>query len=259
MARTCLRCHDSPRVEISMSRENEAKPDAADEAYRAHRRDFRARSLSGWSLAVRELAEGAHGAAWHEPAEVARALARLATHAPLNHCYLPAGGGLDLSDARVAEGEPSCVELAFEAGTVHRIVRPAVLRLVRAQRDPLDEWCYVRLECAALPAVKPHRDPHVYEETVRELAPGRYADLPYPARAAHDPERAPPAPARGRVITRQLQGTCLLFAKGSVYNALGAYDGGHGALPHAELAAAIQLIVDRLHASGAYGVDPLLA
>jgi hypothetical protein len=239
--------HSAPTSEL---------PDAADEAYRARRRDFRARSLAGWSSAVRALAQGEHGAAWYGPADVARALTRLVAQAPLNHCYLPGGGGLDLSHARVSDGEPSCVELAFEGGAVHRIARPAVLRLVRPLRDPLDEWSYVRLECAALPAVKPHRNAHVCEETVRELAPGRYADLPS-ARAEQEPERA--APARGRVLTRQLHGTYLLFAKGSVYNALGAYDGGHGALPHAEFAAAIQLIVDRLHASGAYGVDPLLA
>lgn len=230
-------------------------------SYGERRVAFRNASLAAWRDLVSELLGNNDIARWTDPQIIAEVLERIARKAPLNHCFLPGSGGLDLQRAHFQDAEEDCVELLFDVGPT--LVQPAALELVRTAEDTLDEWTYFRLDCLRLLPRGPSWEAvDDREETVVELEPGRYA----PRKAWDDGYYYDlefgcqlDLPDDARLLKRQLRGSFVIFAKGSTYNAISdAYQGQHDVMETHEFAAFIRQLVLRLQEQGLYGTDLML-
>jgi hypothetical protein len=120
------------------------------EEWRENRRAFRAQSLRGWAGVVSDVLSAETRRVWTQPIDIATVLQRVARRAPLNHCFMPRGGGLDLKGAAMSDSEPGCIVLDLDDSAM--LLKPDVLELVHPGDDPLLEWTYFRLDLASLPA-----------------------------------------------------------------------------------------------------------
>lgn len=135
----------------------------------------------------------------------------------LNYLFLPDGGGSTLRRAR-ASVEPDCIE--FDTSGAY-VVRPKALSF-ESFGDNLLEWAYFRLDTGGLKNTGIYGAQLIQRESVCELTPGRYVE--HSAIGAgyygYDEGGSPMELPRGaRSVTRYLEGSFVVFAKSSTYNA----------------------------------------
>lgn len=229
-------------------------------SYQKAGRSFREESLTAWRAVTEELSGKSASVTWTTVSDIVDVLDEIGKKAPLNHLFLPSGGGLDLEGATTG-WESLCVELDVGGNT--RIVRPASLQLVMPERDPLREWAYFLLQTGTLaPSGVYENGPDEAFEAVLELAPGKYVERfywdegYYGVDGAGDPRKLPDG---ARPINRCFGGSFLIMAKASGYNlwdGFNAYGAAHTKRSPTEFQAQIQEVVDELHKRNLYGSDP---
>ncbi|MCP3170223.1 hypothetical protein [Myxococcus qinghaiensis] len=219
--------------------------------HQERRRSFREESLSAWRAVTEGFSGKSASVTWTKVSDIIDVLEDVGKKAPLNHVFLPSGGGLDFEGA-IHSQEAHCIELGF--GGVTRIVRPDSLQFVMPERDPLREWAYFLLQTGKLaPSGVYENGPDEAFEFVLELAPGEYVESfywdegYYGVDEAGDPRKLPDG---ARPINRCFGGSFLIMAKASGYNlweGFDAYGAAHTKLSPTEFQARIQEVVDELH------------
>jgi len=190
--------------------------------------DFKKVSLGDWAALQDYLFPVSlpQRAVWTAPEEIVAVINLLGQHAELNHAFAPDGGGLDLAAAKFSV-EEDCIELVFEAGMVV-VVKP--LQLIFESFEGFSEWAYFRLETSELPPSGTYNNVAGNFEEVLELTPGEYVSRTvYDEGCLHDGETGEeiPFPDTARVVTRQFNGSFVIFAKASHYNEIDQYKGDH--------------------------------
>ena len=202
------------------------------------REGFKRWNVDEWGKCLRRVFAGAvpRKCSWDTPDAIVVALAGIA-HPDLNHVFLPASGGMDLTGSKLSGSEDQCIEL--ELGHTH-ILRPSKLVFERPT-DQL-EWAYFWLEAHPLPptdvgAQEDTDDPESMSarrrsETLEELTevhPGRYGPRTYLEQGFYDVDgEEQRLPRTARLVTRYLKGSFVIFAKSSGYNTgSGPYDAQH--------------------------------
>ena len=216
------------------------------------RREFREKNLKEWDELLNTLFNGAipENCSWQDKIDIINVLNFIGKNPQTNHTFFPTGGGLDL--AGVGESvEKDCIEIYFHKKAAD-IVRPKIL-MFQSFGVPY-EWAYFRLDTKEL-------DPSgVYEgligqrEELTEISPGEYVERSYwdEGYYGHDESgRELPLPDSARVITRFFSGAFVVFAKGSLYNAINAtYDGRHSKMTAEEFKNYIGDTVAKLREEG---------
>ncbi|MBJ6766185.1 hypothetical protein JGU66_36005 [Myxococcaceae bacterium JPH2] len=228
-------------------------------AHQERRRSFRKESLTAWRDVTEGLSGKSASVTWTAVNDIVEVLDAIGEKAPLNHVFLPSGGGLDLDGASTS-WEALCVELDF--GGITRIVHPDSLQLVMPERDPLREWAYFLLQAGALaPSGVYENGPNEAFEAVLELEPGQYVESfywdegYYGVDESGSPQKLPDG---ARPINRCFGGSFLIMAKASGYNlwdGFDAYRAAHTKRSPAEFQAQIQEVVDELHRRNLYGSE----
>lgn len=225
-------------------------------SFSARHHQFVQDSRTAWCRLARLLAGDHDRVVWRGLETIADVLRLLGERAPLNHTFMPGGGGLDLVGASLS-AERGCIALRFDLGTT--IVRPATLELVTFADDPLADWAYFRLECGELEPSGTYDEVSGDREYLVRLDDGEYVDRSCWDRGFleyDEDEREVPLPPGAEPITRQLRGAFVTFAKGSTYNAIpGPYDGRHNKMSADEFRAYIAQGLAEVRARGIYGAQ----
>lgn len=193
------------------------------------RKKFRERVLPNWDVILKEIFPVAYPAScvWKEKAAILSILNKVGSMPNLNHMFMPSGGGEDLTGAAEA-GEPGAIALLY--GDIGAdIVKPSALYFESFGDDY--QWSYFRLETEGLPpsGIYNHLE-NPYEE-VTELEPGYYVERSVWDRGYVNYDeygREVPLPRGARPVFRYFDGAFVIFAKGSIYNAVSStYDARH--------------------------------
>lgn len=185
---------------------------------REDRKEWALQTIEHINRVAEKHAPGAERVEWTNIDQIVLVLTQIGAEKNRNHTFSPAGGGLDLSGAKLSRQESGCIELDFEGST--SLVRPASLQLERFSGDKTGEWTYLRLNLAELKTSGIYDDyRHRHSEELVEVA-GEYED-----RGRYDNGECP---SEARVVTRHFRGAFVTFAKGSAYNAdTTTYDARH--------------------------------
>jgi hypothetical protein len=193
------------------------------------RPEFREKNLKDWDELLHVLFGGSipDESIWKDKTDIIRILNLIGKKPNINHIFFPSGGGLDLVGARDSV-EEDCIEIYFHEKTAD-IVRPKEL-IFQSFGNPY-EWAYFRLETNKLEPSGVYENLKGQREELTEITPGDYMDRSYwdEGFTGYDESgRKLLLPESARVITRLFSGAFVIFAKGSLYNAINAtYDGRH--------------------------------
>lgn len=193
------------------------------------RPEFREKNLKAWDDLLHALFNGMIPASctWEDKTEIIEILNFIGKNQQINHTFFPTGGGLDLAGAgnSVEEG---CIEIYFHKKAAD-IVRPKAL-IFQSFGRPY-EWSYFRLETEELDPSEVYENLTGQREELTEITPGEYVDRSHWDEGFYGYDeigRELPLPDSARVVTRFFSGAFVIFAKGSIYNAINAtYDGRH--------------------------------
>lgn len=193
--------------------------------------EFRMQNLKQWdellvSLFNNQIPEQNE---WVNTSEIIGICNFIGRYHKFNHMFFPSGGGLDLHGARPS-AEPGCIELYFTSNEKSvSILKPD--RLIFQSFGALREWAYFRLETKPLQPTGVYESYKGIDEELTEITRGNYVERSWwdAGFYGHDEEGAElPLPCEARVVTRHLNGSFVIFAKGSAYNAdPSTYDGRH--------------------------------
>jgi serine/threonine-protein kinase len=179
---------------------------------------FREKNLREWNSVLNRLFPDSipKVATWERLDDIVTVLTLISSVPSLNHLFYPHGGGNDLTGCTNAY-EDGCLELKF--GSISEIIKPTSLTFNSCDKDNL-EWAYFRIETGRLDPVLNNEKGRTREELC-ELTPGQYVersfwDMGYLGYDGAGNEMRLPASARP--VTRNFEGSYVIFAKGSVYN-----------------------------------------
>ncbi|MEW4462611.1 protein kinase [Roseibium algicola] len=184
--------------------------------------DFQLRNANEWSEFSKKLfpLQNPEQADWGDVAAIVSVLNEVAKVPSLNHMFFPDGGGMTLTESRLA---PEVGFIELHMGYV-ALLKPTKLSYVSFGYDP--KWDYLRLEAERVePTGHYSTEDGAYFEYLSELQPGQYAH-PDVYEYRHDSERV--LPAGSRSIVRYLRGSFVFFSTSSPYNQNSAtYDARH--------------------------------
>jgi hypothetical protein len=207
--------------------------------------EFKARNCAEW-ITIQNRVFGTTIPAsqeWTNVGDIIRVLAPFCG-ANSNHMFLAEGGGLDL-EAVSRSPEPGCIRLL--TGGAQHVIRP--VRLLFESFSDYPSMSYIRIETDPLAPSGAYEAVEGNYEEVVELSPQHYlARVAWDAGYYTDDESGEeiPLPRSAHLCIRWFSGTFVVFAKGSIYNAIrGTYDGRHNNMNAAEFRAHVQEIIDR--------------
>lgn len=155
----------------------------------------------------------------------------------LNHMFFPGSGGHDLK-AVTHSSEPLCIELL---NGVPNIVRPA--RLLFETVPDYRSLSYIRLETESLAPSRAYDGYPCFYEDVVEVSPQHYVKPSEWKAGYYLDESGQQVLLHGsaRVCARWFTGAFVVFAKGSIYNAVSEmYDGRHAKLTASDFRAYVE-------------------
>lgn len=183
---------------------------------------------------------------WDDSNDIINVLNFIGKDKNLNHTFFPTGGGLDLIGAGNSI-EHGCIELYFHEKAAD-IIRPKILSF-HSFGSPY-EWSYFRLDTYELKPSGVYEASDRQSEELTEISPGQYIDRYYWDIGSYgrDESGVPAAlPECARVITRFFSGSFVIFAKGSIYNAIsGTYDARHSKMTSDEFRQYIKSFVESI-------------
>lgn len=106
---------------------------------------------------------------WDEISDIYDVLNSLVHTSALNHMLFPTGGGLDLTDIKIAD-EKGCLKLATGVDEYYYLISPQKLYYVEFRENP--NWNYIFIECNQLSPI--FKDGKLGREHLVEDRPGHY-------------------------------------------------------------------------------------
>jgi hypothetical protein len=159
---------------------------------------------------------------WTTPTEIVRVLNLLSRRRGLNHCFLPDGGGWDITKAELTEGGNAI--LLWHDEFMASVVKPIRLTLERLAAGP--EGSYATLESAELDPFGV-REKGDWDENLL-----RIDDYNYLARPSEDD----PWPSGLASVSRYFKpGMFIIAPKGGIYNKTDSYEATGNALGRDQL------------------------
>lgn len=212
---------------------------------------FRKVNLKQWKSILKEIFPNEMPARykWTKRDDIIRILKKLGSIKGLNHTFFPSGGGLDLIGVNIST-EPDCIELYFD-GSV-KIIKPDYLSFHSfGPEEKYLEWAYFRLETKTLkPTGIYKRNVDFIYEPLLEVSPGKYTNISYWEQGflGYDENGEEiEIPDTARLVTRYLEGSFVIFAKGSIYNQINeTYDARHNKVSNEEFEKHIAEVVKKL-------------
>lgn len=190
--------------------------------------EFIGDNVSQWGALIQFIFHGKtpNSYQWNKLGDIVEILNLLGKHGGVSHVFMPDGGGLDISGAKVS-GETGCIEIDFQGKS--SIVKPISLSLETF--DGNLKWSYFRLDTGGLKESGIYDNHSGNEEALTQIESGNY--LSYDVWSAgyqgfdEDGDEIP-LPPQARPVTRHFNGSFVIFAKGSIYNQNSStYDGRH--------------------------------
>jgi hypothetical protein len=191
-------------------------------------REFIGDNISQWKALLQFIFHGKtpNSFRWDKLEDIVEILNLLGKHGNISHVFMPNGGGLDISGAKIS-GEAGCIEIEFQGSS--SIVRPISLSLETF--DGSYKWSYFRLDTGGLEQSGVYGSTTREEEALTQIEPGHYLsyDVWSVGHNGIDEEGYEiPLPEHTRPITRHFKGAFVIFAKGSTYNRTSStYDARH--------------------------------
>ena len=180
--------------------------------------EFRKKNLAEWESFLEELFPNniPETITWNNKAEIISVLNKIGIEPNLAHLFFPDGGGSDLTGASNSY-EAGCIELHCDR--VAYIVKPD--SLIFESFGNKYEWAYFRLEVLDLEPSGVYNSNISHSEELVELSPKNYAsrivwDQGFIEYDENGDEISLPKTAR--LVFRILDGSFVIFAKGSFYN-----------------------------------------
>ena len=211
------------------------------------REEFRKRNLEEWKSFLLKFFQNniPQSKTWRTKTEIISVLNMIGAEPNLNHLFLPTGGGLDVTGAKVSY-EDNCIELLF--GKLAYIVKPAYLSFESFGEEY--EWAYFRLETLELAPSGIYTETPLDCEELIEISPKKYAERYIWDQGFLEYDESGdeiPLPKSARVISRMFSGAYSIFAKGSIYNATpDSYDALHNKLSESEFRKHIEEAIEYL-------------
>ena len=163
---------------------------------------------------------------WDNLEDIVKILNLLGKHGNISHVFMPSGGGLDISGAKVA-GEVGCIEIEFQGSS--SIVKPISLSLETFGGNT--KWSYFRLDTGGLEESGLYDTTTGEDEDLTQLEPGNYLSYDVWSAGHHgvdEDDYEIPLPSTARPVTRHFKGAFVIFSKGSIYNQTSStYDARH--------------------------------
>jgi hypothetical protein len=163
---------------------------------------------------------------WDNLEDIVKILNLLGKHGNISHVFMPNGGGLDITGAKVA-GEVGCIEIEFQGSS--SIVKPISLSLETFEGNT--KWSYFRLDTGGLAESGIYDTTTGEDEALTQLEPGNYLSYDVWSAGHHGVDEDGyeiPLPSTARPVTRHFRGAFVIFAKGSIYNQTSStYDARH--------------------------------
>ncbi len=164
---------------------------------------------------------------WTDPAAIVQVVKILSRRDSLNHCFLPGGGGWDITDAELTEGGAAI--LLWHDTELATVVRPTRLTLERIQGGA--PRSYATLESATLKKLGVQKCNKWYEKLLR-CDEYTYMALP---------REYDPWPKGLTRISRYYEpGMFIIAPKGGIFNHEDSYEGKGNALGRDKLRAAFE-------------------
>jgi hypothetical protein len=171
---------------------------------------------------------------WTTYESIVDVLRLLSRRKALNHCFFPAGGGLDVTGADLAEGGQTIVLWHAEDQRYGTVVKPIRLTLERVAAGP--QGSYATLETRELQPFGVDRKGD-WDEDMLRFDEYNYAELP------PDNEDWPKSAIR---ISRYFKpGMFIIAPKGGIYNRVDSYQGKGNALGRDRLREMFEAAVTR--------------
>lgn len=169
---------------------------------------------------------------WTDPAAIVEVVKLLSRRDSLNHCFFSGGGGLDIIDADLTEGDD--VILLWHDAKSATAVRATRLTLERLQGGP--QGSYATLEFAALERFGVREHGEWYEELLRC---DEYTYMAFPS-------EDDPWPKDIVYVSRYIKsGMFIIAPKGGIFNHVDSYQGKGNALGRDKLRAAFEGVLKK--------------
>ena len=164
---------------------------------------------------------------WDEISDIYDVLNSLVHTSALNHMLFPTGGGLDLTDVKIAD-EKGCLKLATGAGKYYDLISPQKLYYVEFRENP--NWNYIFIECNHLSPILGYNE--LGREHLVEDHPNHYVSAKDAVYGVYDYDSGEKLPDGYNIVDRFYKGNFLIVPKHGIYNSINStYMGMHHDMP----------------------------
>lgn len=161
--------------------------------------------------------------AWDEISDIYDVLNSLVHTSALNHMLFPTGGGLDLTDVKIAD-EKGCLKLATGVGKYYDLISPQKLYYVEFRENP--NWNYIFIECNHLSPILGYNE--LGREHLVEDHPNHYVSAKDAVYGVYDYDSGEELPDGYNIVDRFYKGNFLIVPKHGIYNSINStYMGMH--------------------------------
>lgn len=165
--------------------------------------------------------------AWDEISDIYDVLNSLVHTSALNHMLFPTGGGLDLTDVKIAD-EKGCLKLATGVGKYYDLISPQKLYYVEFRENP--NWNYIFIECNHLSPILGYNE--LGREHLVEDHPNHYVSAKDAVYGVYDYDSGEELPDGYNIVDRFYKGNFLIVPKHGIYNSINStYMGMHHDMP----------------------------
>lgn len=165
--------------------------------------------------------------AWDEISDIYDVLNSLVHTSVLNHMLFPTGGGLDLTDVKIAD-EKGCLKLATGVGKYYDLISPQKLYYVEFRENP--NWNYIFIECNHLSPILGYNE--LGREHLVEDHPNHYVSAKDAVYGVYDYDSGEELPDGYNIVDRFYKGNFLIVPKHGIYNSINStYMGMHHDMP----------------------------
>lgn len=165
--------------------------------------------------------------AWDEISDIYDVLNSLVHTSALNHMLFPTGGGLDLTDVKIAD-EKGCLKLATGVGKYYDLISPQKLYYVEFRENP--NWNYIFIECNHLSPILGYNE--LGREHLVEDHPNHYVFAKDAVYGVYDYDSGEELPDGYNIVDRFYKGNFLIVPKHGIYNSINStYMGMHHDMP----------------------------
>lgn len=164
---------------------------------------------------------------WDEISDIYDVLNSLVHTSALNHMLFPTGGGLDLTDVKIAD-EKGCLKLATGVGKYYDLISPQKLYYVEFRENP--NWNYIFIECNHLSPILGYNE--LGREHLVEDHPNHYVSAKDAVYGVYDYDSGEELPDGYNIVDRFYKGNFLIVPKHGIYNSINStYMGMHHDMP----------------------------